>query len=264
MNKLLLIIDPQNSFMDSPAGSLAVPGATQDMKNLATHIENNINEYNDIIITLDTHYLYHIAHRAYWIDENNNHPDVFTQITLKDFLNKKYRPVDSSKNKWVKHYLEQLEAGGRYTLMVWPDHCINGTEGHQVQEDLLNALNKWENNTNKKVKYVLKGMNPDTESYSVFKAEVVIDYDKETQLKENLINEIDLYENIEVAGEALSHCVSSSVDNLIEVVNPKKITLLPYMSNVVGFEKQGQDFLQKMEKLGSKVIYKEKQKKLKF
>ena len=31
---------------------------------------------------------------------------------------------DCSLQEWCKHYTSALEAKGRYTLIIWPEHCI--------------------------------------------------------------------------------------------------------------------------------------------
>jgi nicotinamidase-related amidase len=50
----LLIIDPQVDF--HPGGSLAVAGADEDSKRIADFIDNNIDNIDEIYVTLDTHH----------------------------------------------------------------------------------------------------------------------------------------------------------------------------------------------------------------
>lgn len=52
MSRALLLVDPQNDFID---GSLPVPGAPQAMSALAMFLETNPDRYNIKIITLDWH-----------------------------------------------------------------------------------------------------------------------------------------------------------------------------------------------------------------
>jgi nicotinamidase-related amidase len=52
---VLLIIDPQVDF--HPGGSLAVNGADEDSKRAAEMINNNINEIDEIFVTLDSHHV---------------------------------------------------------------------------------------------------------------------------------------------------------------------------------------------------------------
>ena len=41
-------------------------------------------------------------------------------------------------------YLRNLEQGGRYRLMVWPVHCVLGTWGHNIHDDVADELAHWE------------------------------------------------------------------------------------------------------------------------
>ncbi len=258
-NLALLIIDPQNDFMDDEhqPGSLAVSGAKQDMANLSSYIDSKSVEINDITVTLDTHYEYHIAHKDYWLDIEGNHPAPFTLISSKDIIDGKYRPVDSDKKDWALHYTQQLEQNGKYKLIVWPTHCLNHSYGHKVESRLAQSLENWEKASGKKVQYVQKGMNPNTENYSIFKGEVPIQNDPNTQLNTKLIKHLDSFNEIVIAGEALSHCLASSCTDLVENIdssNFAKITVLSdCTSNVTGFEKSGEDFLNKMIELGVNV-----------
>ena len=56
--KMLLIIDPQNDFIN---GSLAVEGADGAMLSLARHIERHGTEYDVIAVTCDWHPVNHIS-----------------------------------------------------------------------------------------------------------------------------------------------------------------------------------------------------------
>lgn len=258
-NLALLIIDPQNDFMDDTnrPGSLAVTGAKQDMLNLASYIDGKMGEIDDIVVTLDTHYAYHIAHKDYWLDSEGNHPAPFTLISSKDIAEGKYKPVDGSKTDWALHYTKELEAQGKYSLIVWPTHCLNNSYGHKVEAQLQYSLENWEKNTGKKVQYVKKGMNPNTENYSIFKGEVPISEDPNTQLNTKLIEHLNSFNQVVIAGEALSHCLASSctdfVDN-VKISDYSKITvLLDCTSSVTGFESSGEKFLDKMREMGINV-----------
>jgi nicotinamidase/pyrazinamidase len=58
MEKILLIVDPQNDFI---TGSLAVKGAKEKMMKLAEYIEDEGCKYDCICITLDSHPENHIS-----------------------------------------------------------------------------------------------------------------------------------------------------------------------------------------------------------
>ena len=56
MNRILLIVDPQNDFI---TGTLAVPGAKEKMMKLSDYIKTNVYDY--ICVTLDSHPKNHIS-----------------------------------------------------------------------------------------------------------------------------------------------------------------------------------------------------------
>lgn len=58
MKKILMIIDPQNDFID---GSLAVSGATEAMYSLACYIKQHSKEYDAVVITMDWHPISHCS-----------------------------------------------------------------------------------------------------------------------------------------------------------------------------------------------------------
>lgn len=255
MKTVQFIIDPQNDFMNSPEfkGALAVNGAYEDMIRLKDHIEKTIPE--QIVVTLDTHSRLDIAHHLWWIDQEGKNPAPFTIITVEDVKNGKWRAKDDKEQEYSLYYVEKLKENNKYQLMVWPDHCIDGTIGHKVNPELLKVLENWEIKTNKKVMYVNKGTNPKTEHYSGLKAEVVLDGAKETELNVELIQYLNKFDKIEVSGEAISHCVGSSLGDLLKNLpegdRNKVVVLKNCTSPVTGFEKQGEMFLSEAQRLGA-------------
>lgn len=252
MSEAILIIDGQKDFMDLPTrGSLGVDGAYQDMVNLANYIRQNIHHIDAIFFTLDTHAKEDIAHAMWWVDENGNNPADFTIITYEDVLNGKWKAAKKEHQDYSLEYVRQLKENGKYKLCVWPYHCIKGTQGHEVVDVLQEVLALWEQETGKKVSYVYKGENPYTEHYSGLKAEVVLADDPRTDIQLDLIQKMDKFAKIKVAGEARSHCVASTTKDLVAYVNPQKVTLLTdTMSDVAGFSDLGEAFIQEMVKLG--------------
>ena len=256
--KALLIIDPQNSFIDTPhnPGSLAVPGAYQDMLRLAQRVKMAPKDYDDIFVTMDTHKLHDIAHPDWWCDPQGLPPPPFTLISVAEVENGTWRARKEEEQDWSLSYVKSLEAANKYKLCIWPPHCLDGTEGWQVNTELKNALNFWEEETGNLVIYVKKGENPHTEHYSGFKAEVIISDAPETAFNEALAKKLLSYKTVEVAGEALSHCVASSVDDLMEhkqqTTSITNIILLANcMTSVPGFEAQGAAFLNRAAEQGA-------------
>ena len=258
MKMNLLIIDPQNDFVD-PRGSLCVPGADRDMDRLADFLNRWGDEIDDIHVTLDSHREVDIAHPIFWVDSAGNHPQPFTTVTIDDLNQGRWKTRMPGWNKRAGDYLRQLEADGRYQLMIWPPHCIIGSWGHAIYQNLSDELRNWEKKHFAIVDYVTKGSNIWTEHYSAVKAEVVDPEDPSTQLNMGLINLLQDPEMgaILIAGEALSHCVANTIRDIANHFgkeNIKKFILLEdCCSNVSGCEQLGTDFVREMAARGMTV-----------
>ena len=77
-------------------------------------------------------------------------------------------------------YVKALEKSGKFQLCIWPEHCIIGTDGHNVTPPVNEGLNTWVDSTHGAVDWILKGQNVHTEMYSALQAEVVVPGDQST------------------------------------------------------------------------------------
>ena len=64
----LLVIDPQNDFMDVDGAALPVPGASADMARLAGFVDTMAAQIDDIVVTLDSHASVGIERTSFWLD----------------------------------------------------------------------------------------------------------------------------------------------------------------------------------------------------
>jgi nicotinamidase-related amidase len=256
-NTQLLIIDPQNDFMDIAGAALPVKGAAQDMARLAGLIDKAGPRIAQITVTLDSHHRVGIERPPMWRQADGGTVAPFTPISAADVRSGKYAPRDPHVLRRALAYLDALETGGRYTLMIWPVHCEIGSWGHNVEDTVRAAYNRWEVAKLRHVRKVLKGMNPWTENYSALQAEVPDPQDPGTQLNRALIAQLDEAERIVVAGEASSHCVRATTEHLADNLpsgRVDKIVLLSdCMSPVPGFEAQAETFLSAMRRRGATV-----------
>ena len=263
----LLIVDPQNDFCDIPGAALPVTGADADMKRLAAWVDQAGATLSDIVVTLDSHPVYAIERPAFW---RQGGPELteeaalavapFTQIRAADVRAGRYSPRDAVAREAVLAYLDALEASPRkYVLMVWPTHCVVGTWGHNVHGDLAAALGRWEAARLRTVEKVLKGQNPMTEQYSAVRAEVPIDGDPRTQTNQALVDRIVDFPGLTfIAGEASSHCVAATAEDLFAAMTPERLARIVLiedaMSPVGGFEAGGIAFLDRARALGVRTM----------
>lgn len=253
-----LIVDPQIDFC-SPSGALYVTGADKDMDRLALMIKRTKEAVSDYFVSMDSHRIIHCAHPIWFIStDTGKHPIPFTVISKDDVCGKnpKFRAFNPAYQKWTEYYVTKLEENKRYPLCVWPPHTLIGSEGWSIQPSVFEALCEWENQF-ATVNYIPKGSNIKTEHYSIFQADVVDDEDPGTMLNTKIIKEIQEADIVGIAGEASSHCVKNSVEDLANIfgdANIKKLVFLTDCSSPVpGFEKQAEDFMKSMIARGMQV-----------
>jgi len=263
----LLMIDPQNDFCDLPPDhlpldpvsgqrqlpTLPVTGAHRDMQRLAGLVRAGAAGITRMTVTLDSHHRLDIAHPTFWRTANGGEVAPFTPITAAQVRDGRYLPRDAAALPRTLAYLDELEARGRYTLMVWPVHCEIGSWGHNVHADLRAAYNAWEERQLAVVDMVTKGSNPWTEHYSAVQAEVPDAADPGTQLNARLIAALDGADLIVVAGEASSHCVRATTEHVVANLTgrlERVVLLTDCMSPVGGFEAQHTAFLADMRSRG--------------
>ncbi|NIZ46541.1 hypothetical protein PVA44_05415 [Entomospira nematocerorum] len=234
----LLIIDPQNDFCD-PSGSLFVPGASSDMERLAQFMHNKKTTLNRLFITLDSHHHYDIAHPSYWIHQSGADVEPFTTVTIDDIHYKRIVPRNREDRDRTYNYLCELDRMGT-SHTIWPEHCLIGSWGHQIYPIIAQAIQAFQGRIHQSPTVLFKGMNPYTEHFSALSAIIPDMMDRHTQFQTMFAEELLNCDHLYIAGEALSHCVASTIQDLIRTVDCKQrspITLLLNASSPVsGFE----------------------------
>jgi nicotinamidase/pyrazinamidase len=252
----LLIIDPQNDF--HPGGTLAIPTADEDAERVAGFIRKHAHVIERIIITLDSHQRTHIAHGIFWVNDAGEHPPPFTIISRDDIARGTWRSFDASKQPAAEAYAQKLEENGRFTICIWPEHCLIGSPGHNVRRVILDAVNDWAASRMKEVTFVWKGQNCMTEMYSALRAEVPVPSDERTLLNESLLRTLRASSRLFVCGQALSHCVNFTVRDLVASYGLDGLGSISILrdgtSSVPGFEDAGNAFLDEMESKGVRVV----------
>ncbi|MDR3255596.1 MAG: isochorismatase family protein [Synergistaceae bacterium] len=220
----LIIIDPQNDFCDQ-RGSLYVDGAASDIERLARHIRNageNI-DYAGIFVSLDSHDRVAIFHPRFWMS-GSGAPDPYASITVGDFESRKFRVASPGNEEYAARMFSVMKRKGVDSMMIWPEHCIVSTWGHQIADELRDALAEWRRRTGLAVRYVFKGENPYTDQFSIF--EGLDDTWPETAFNKTLLERLAAFDSVTFAGEALSHCVESSILSYVTGLGEKKQPLL--------------------------------------
>lgn len=234
MKNAFLIIDAQFDFCH-PEGSLFVPGAEQDIKRIATLIQQHASRIDHIVVTLDTHHMLDIAHPLFWLDTSGNHPIPFTQITAADVDSGRWIPRFSAEK--ARKYIHDLEVDGQFTHFIWPEHCLIGSRGAALHDTLLNALKDWSAKQDLDYVAIQKGLYPLSEHFGIFRAQVPDPTVPETQLNTSLIADLERFDTVYLMGEAKSHCVANSLKQILDFAPglvPKLVVLTDCMSDVTG------------------------------
>lgn len=218
--RALVIIDPQNCFMDFYASPLPVTGASADMRRLTNHLNQFGELYQRIYISLDTHPRDHISFANRWIDPDGNHPPPFTIITHKDYKSGRWQAANEADKKWQGEYLRRLHR----QHYIWPDHGEKGSWEWQMIVALRKLLSPGVESETRahlfdRCVFIEKGMHRDVEQFGIFGAEVPYPDAPETSINEPLIEELRSYDEIDWAGEAASHCFMDSVNQFLERIS---------------------------------------------
>lgn len=266
----LLLIDPQNDFCDLPAPAcppglrpaLPVPGADADLHRVAALLRAAAGRIDAVTVTLDSHAAWDIAHPPFWRRADGGAVAPFTPIRAEQVRQGEFLSVDAHGQPSpplqarALAYLDALEAGARHTLMVWPEHGLEGSWGHALHPAIEAACADWARQRGRAPLYVRKGRNPWTEHYSALQAEVPDPADPATRPDPALLARLAAAGEILIAGQASSHCVRASVEHLLDLLaRPQRLTLLvDGMSPVPGFEAVAQAFLQDAQARGARLL----------
>lgn len=245
-----LIIDAQYDFCH-PQGALFVPGAQEDMQRLSKLITQHISSIDYICVTLDTHPVNDISHPAFWKDAQGNFPPPFTQITSADIELGKWTPRFHVAE--AIRYVKALEKQGEFPHFIWPEHCLAGSKGASLDENIQQAVHDWAVTTGKNYEALIKGTNPLTEHFGIFMAQIPIEGNPETQLNRCLIDTLSQYDHVYLAGEARSHCVATSLKQVLmhaPELAQKMIIVEDCMSDVTGLGHLGAPIYEEARKKG--------------
>ncbi len=231
---LLLIIDMQNDFC-KPDGALYVSGSGEDIIRLGDFIYRHKAEIDHIILTQDNHNVIDISHPLFWEDRNGNVPAPFTTIDTAGVENGIWIP--RFRKEKTAEYIRNLEEQGEFPHVIWPEHCITGSHGAAIADEIMEPVKTWARE-GKFFDVIIKGTNPYTEHFGALKANIPLEDSPETHLNRDLVRKLLLYDEIIIAGEAKSHCVATTVRQMLDIagVTEKIVILEDCMSDVTGFE----------------------------
>jgi nicotinamidase-related amidase len=228
----LLAIDVQNTFcipdFELYVGGRSGTGAVEDNIRLCEFIYRNLSSITEIAPTMDTHTAMQIFHPIFWVNEAGEHPIPAATLIPYEAVQKgewRVNPAVAASlktdydtlNNHALHYTKQLTDEGKYPLTVWPYHSMLGGIGHAlvsaVEEAIFFHCIARKSQTN----FEIKGGNPLTENYSVLRPEVLTTVGGGLLAQKNsqLIDKLLQFDAVIIAGQAKSHCVAWTIDDLL-------------------------------------------------
>ncbi len=279
LNVKLLLIDVQNTFclpdFELFVGGRSGRGAIDDNIRICEFIYRNLGDISQIITTMDTHHIWQIFHPIFWVDENGQHPAPMTTIVPEDVKSAKWRINPQARDEtatelsaYALHYVEELTNGGKYPLTIWPYHAMLGGIGHALVAAVEEAIFFHGIARSSQPCLSIKGDRTLTENYSALAPEVTTNQfgepvaSKNTQLIEHLLDADVLI----IAGQAQSHCVAWTVNDLlteIQSIDPnlaRKVYLLNdctspvVIPGVVDYTEQANLAYQKFADAGMNIV----------
>jgi nicotinamidase-related amidase len=227
----LLLVDCQNTFC-TPGFELFVAGrsgtgALDDNRRLCSFLYRNLGAVTQAVVTLDTHQAFQIFHAPFLVDAEGRHPEPYTLVTPGDVAAGRWR-VDPEAAELLglgpgpaadhlRAYVDALAGGGKYELTIWPFHAMLGGIGHALVSAIEEALFFHAVARRSQTRFEIKGRQTLTEHYSVLGPEVRRGADgqelgaRNTALVEHLLG----FDAVLVAGQAKSHCVAWTVEDLL-------------------------------------------------
>ena len=215
----LLAVDCQNTFC-TPGYELFVTGAPQDSRRLCEFVFRNLGAITEIVPTLDTHRAFQIFHAAWLIDADGRHPPPYTTVAIEDVERGVWRASDPSLEEHLRGYVQALAEGGRYQLTVWPYHAMLGGIGHALVSAVEEAFFFHGIARTSQPRFEIKGDDPLTEHYSALGPEVG------EKRNDALVEHLRSFDAVLIAGQAKSHCVAWTLDDLLQDLPAERIYLL--------------------------------------
>lgn len=279
----LMVVDVQNTFcipkFELFVGGRSGSGAVDDNVRLCEFIYRNLGVISAIAPTMDTHTAMQIFHPVFWLNQAGDHPDPYTLISWDevkqggwkvnpDIVHSLAQGTYEVLQAYALHYVRKLSEGGKYPLTIWPYHSMLGGIGHALVSAVEEALFFHNLARNSQTRFEVKGSNPLTENYSVLQPEVLDSPDGYSIAQKNVhfIEHLLEFDVVIIAGQAKSHCVAWTIDDLlteIQAQDPQltqKVYLLEdctspvVVPGVVDYTDQAESAFQRFKHAGMHVV----------
>jgi nicotinamidase-related amidase len=278
----LVPVDVQNTFcipgFELYVGGRSGTGAVDDNRRLSQFIYRNLDLITEICPTMDTHQAIQIFHTIFLVNARGEHPSPFTLVSEEDVKEGVWRfnPAvahslgisEAYGQRYLQHYVHRLKEGSKYDLTVWPYHAMLGGIGYAlvslVEESIFfHSIARYS-----RPDFQIKGDNPLTENYSVLSPEVLEDISGRQIARKNtpFIQKLLQFDAVMITGQAKSHCVAWTIDDLLEdiLVQDEKLVEKVYLledctssvvvPGVIDYTEQGNAAFRRFSEAGMHVV----------
>ena len=161
------------------------------------------------------------------MNDQGEHPSPLTLISYDDVLQGrwKFNPAIAPSlgtdpeygQRHLLHYTQELRQRGKYDLTIWPYHVMLGSIGHALVPAFEEATFFHTIARASQADFEIKGSHPLTEHYSALGPEVLDGPSGETIAARNakFIRMLHEFDRVIIAGQAKSHCVAWTIDDLL-------------------------------------------------
>lgn len=237
----LLLVDMQNTFclpeFELFVGGRSGRGAVEDTIRLCRFIYSNLGSLTHITATLDTHTAMQIFHSIFLVDKDGAHPPPYSLINAAQVRAGQWRFNPGLADQFgispdygqeiLLHYVTELEQHGKYELTVWPYHAMLGGVGHALVACVEEALFFHTIARSTQTGFEIKGRYPFTENYSAIGPEVLAGPMNEIlgERSPHFVEKLKEMDALIVAGQAKSHCVAWTVQDLLDNIRETDASL---------------------------------------
>jgi nicotinamidase-related amidase len=227
----LVAVDVQNTFcipgFELFVGGRSGTGAVDDNRRLCEFVYRNLDALTQIVPTLDTHQAMQIFHAVWLVDSEGRHPEPYTLVSAEDVAEGRWQ-VDPAvaesvgldlgyARRHLAHYTRALERSSKYRLTIWPYHAMLGGIGHALASAVEEAIFFHTIARSSQPDFRVKGTLALTEHYSVLGPEVTEGpvHDRLGEHDAELVEKLLGFDAVVIAGQAKSHCVAWTIDDLL-------------------------------------------------
>jgi nicotinamidase-related amidase len=230
----LVLIDVQNTFcipdFELYVGGRSGTGAVDDNIRLVRFIYRNLGAITEIFLTLDTHQATQIFHPIFLVNQRGDHPAPYSLISAGDIQEGRWIfnpilaedlgvPVERGQDL-LQHYTSQLAKKEKFDLTIWPYHAMLGGIGHALVASIEESVFFHTISRYSRPDFEIKGTHAFTEHYSAIGPEVLKgpDGNQLAEKSDKILSKVRDFDIVIIAGQAKSHCVAWTVNDLIEQI----------------------------------------------